>query len=183
MLFTLILHQVLFQVSREKYSTGTFLSPCFFKGETGEAVLFASPRKSVDFLTLFSVCRKRGTGHFAVCGQRSGLLALNLASIFEKIAGAKNFIDAIICGLRVINSFCQKMCSDRFAVKEGVQLFRISAVHDDHIHAGFGGNFCGIDLGRHSAAAQCRTGTACHLFNACDFPECIRMAAADPCAW
>lgn len=116
--------------------------------------MFAFPRKSADFLTSFSACRKRGTGSFAVCGQRSGLLALNLASIFEKIAGAKNSIDAITCGFRVINSFCQKMCSDRFAVKEGVQLFRISAVHDDHIHAGFGGNFCGIDLGCHAAAAQ-----------------------------
>mgnify|MGYP004466058681 CR=1 FL=1 len=75
------------------------------------------------------------------------------------------------------------MCSDRFAVKEGVQLFRISAVHDDHIHAGFSGNFCGIDLGRHAAAAQCRTGTACHLFNAgIDFPDfpndlCIGIGA------
>ena len=79
--------------------------------------MFAFPRKSADFLTSFSACRKRGTGSFAVCGQRPGLLALDLASIFEKIAGAKNSIDAITCGFRVINSFCQKMCSDRFAVK------------------------------------------------------------------
>ncbi|WP_443719766.1 hypothetical protein, partial [Ruminococcus callidus] len=33
----------------------------FEKGQPGKAVLFAFPRKSVDFLTLFSVCPKHGT--------------------------------------------------------------------------------------------------------------------------
>jgi len=31
-------------------------------------------------------------GDFAACGQRSGLLALNLASIFEKLLDQKTFI-------------------------------------------------------------------------------------------
>ena len=60
-------------------------------GKRGGAVLFAPPRKAVAFLTTPSVCQKHGTGNFAACGQRSGLLALNLASIFEKLLDQKTF--------------------------------------------------------------------------------------------
>ena len=61
-------------------------------GKQGGAVLFAPPRKAVAFLTTLSVCQKDGTGNFAACGQRSGLLALNLASIFEKLLDQKTFV-------------------------------------------------------------------------------------------
>ena len=61
-------------------------------GKQGGAVLFAPPRKAVAFLTTLSVCQKDGTGNFAACGQRSGLLALNLASIFKKLLEQKTFI-------------------------------------------------------------------------------------------
>jgi len=57
----------------------------------GGAVLFAPPRKAIAFLTTRSVCQKYGTGNFAACGQRSGLLALNLGSIFEKLLHRKTF--------------------------------------------------------------------------------------------
>jgi hypothetical protein len=53
--------------------------------------LFALPRNPVGFLTLFSVRRKRGAGNFAACGQRQGLLALDLGSIFEKLLHQKTF--------------------------------------------------------------------------------------------
>jgi hypothetical protein len=37
------------------------------------------------------VRRKRGAGNFAACGQRQGLLALDLGSIFEKLLHQKTF--------------------------------------------------------------------------------------------
>jgi hypothetical protein len=37
------------------------------------------------------VRRKRGAGDFAACGQRQGLLALDLGSIFEKLLHQKTF--------------------------------------------------------------------------------------------
>jgi hypothetical protein len=49
------------------------------------------PRKAVAFLTLFTVRRKRGAGNFAACGQRQGLLALDLGSIFEKLLHQNTF--------------------------------------------------------------------------------------------
>ena len=61
---------------------GIFKGKLFSKGQPGETVVFVSPRKSVDFLTLFSVRQKYGAESFAVCGQRPGLLALDLGSIF-----------------------------------------------------------------------------------------------------
>jgi hypothetical protein len=53
--------------------------------------LSALPRKAVAFLTLFTVRRKRGARSFAACGQRQGLLALDLGSIFEKLLHQKTF--------------------------------------------------------------------------------------------
>ena len=74
-------------------STGTVARLLLIvSGKQGGAVLFAPPRKAVAFLTTPSVCQKHGTGNFAACGQRSGLLALNLASIFEKLLEQKIFI-------------------------------------------------------------------------------------------
>jgi hypothetical protein len=49
------------------------------------------PRKAVAFLTFFTVRRKCGAGNFAACGQRQGLLALDLGSIFEKLLHQKTF--------------------------------------------------------------------------------------------
>jgi hypothetical protein len=37
------------------------------------------------------VRRKRGAGSFAACGQRQGLLALDLGSIFEKLLHQKTY--------------------------------------------------------------------------------------------
>ncbi|WP_295213929.1 hypothetical protein [Ruminococcus sp.] len=56
----------------------------------GGTVLFAPPRKAVAFLTTLSVAQKNAPGCFAVCGRRPGLLALDLASIFEKLLDQKN---------------------------------------------------------------------------------------------
>jgi hypothetical protein len=53
--------------------------------------LSALPRKAVAFLTLFTVRRKCDAGNFAACGQRQGLLALDLGSIFEKLLHQKTF--------------------------------------------------------------------------------------------
>ena len=39
---------------------GIFKGKLFSKGQPGETVVFVSPRKSVDFLTLFSVRQKHG---------------------------------------------------------------------------------------------------------------------------
>ena len=73
-------------------STGTVTRYLFLtKISQGGAVLFAPPRKAIAFLTTRSVCQKYGTGNFAACGQRSGLLALNLGSIFEKLLHRKTF--------------------------------------------------------------------------------------------
>ncbi len=74
-------------------STGT-VTRCLFAvpASQGGVVLFAPPRKAVAFLTTLSVCQKHGTKDFAACGQRSGLLALNPASIFEKLLDQKTFI-------------------------------------------------------------------------------------------
>ena len=80
------------EVFRCNCSTGTVAKYLFtIKVSQGGAVLFAPPRKAVAFLTTLSVCQKDGTGNFAACGQRSGLLALNLASIFEKLLDQKTF--------------------------------------------------------------------------------------------
>jgi hypothetical protein len=49
------------------------------------------PRKAVAFLTLFTVRLKRGAESFAACGQRQGLLARDLGSIFEKLLHQKTF--------------------------------------------------------------------------------------------
>ncbi len=43
-------------------------------GKQGEAVLFASPRNAVAFLTPFSVRRKHGARCLAVCGRRQGVI-------------------------------------------------------------------------------------------------------------
>jgi len=75
-------------------SIGTVARYLFLiKVSQGGAVLFAPPRKAVAFLTTLSVCRvpKAWHGDFAACGQRSGLLALNLANIFEKLLDQKTF--------------------------------------------------------------------------------------------
>jgi hypothetical protein len=53
--------------------------------------LFALPRKAFAFLTLFAARLWHGAECFAACGQRQGLLALDLGSIFDKIAASKNF--------------------------------------------------------------------------------------------
>ncbi|MCI7494771.1 MAG: hypothetical protein MSA74_05095, partial [Ruminococcus sp.] len=81
------------EVFRCNCSTGT-VTRCLFliQVSQGGAVLFAPPRKAVAFLTTLSVCQKHGTKDFAACGQRSGLLALNPASIFEKLLDQKPFI-------------------------------------------------------------------------------------------
>ena len=107
---------------RVKHPAGMFYRVTNTKGAARESGRVRFPSKISRFSHPFLRAPKARRRDFAVFGQRPGLLALALASIFEKIAGAKNFIDAITCGFRVINSFCQKMCSDRFAVKEGVQL-------------------------------------------------------------
>ena len=58
----------------------------------GGAVLFAPPRKALAFLTTPLRVPKAWHRDFAACGQRSGLLALNLASIFEKLLDQKTFV-------------------------------------------------------------------------------------------
>ena len=60
-------------------------------GKQGGAVLFAPPRKAVAFLTTPLRVPRAWHRDFAACGQRSGLLALNLASIFEKLLDQKTF--------------------------------------------------------------------------------------------
>jgi hypothetical protein len=54
--------------------------------------LFALPRNPIGFLTLFTVRLSVAQGCFAACGQRRGLLALDLGSIFKKLLHQKTFI-------------------------------------------------------------------------------------------
>ena len=61
------------------------------KVSQGGAVLFAAS-KSCRFSHHLLRVPKAWRRDFAACGQRSGLLALNLASIFEKLLDQKTFV-------------------------------------------------------------------------------------------
>jgi hypothetical protein len=64
------------------YLLGTFLR---------ESGLVRSPSKSCRFSHSLHRAPERGAGYFAACGQRQGLLALDLGSIFEKLLHQKTF--------------------------------------------------------------------------------------------
>ena len=94
----LILHQVLFQVSREKYFTGIFLIGFLLeKGNQGKRSC-SLPLENLPIFSPLSPRAESVASGVSLSADSDQGLALNLASIFEKIAGAKNSIDAITCG-------------------------------------------------------------------------------------
>ena len=70
------------------------------KSLQGESGLVRFPLEKLSlFSPLFSVRRKYGAGYFAVCGRRPELLALDLASIFEKLLDQKTSLPSVFFGI------------------------------------------------------------------------------------
>ena len=69
-------------------------------------------------------------GDFAACGQRSGLLALNLANIFEKLLDQKTFYFA--CGSIFATNPNHKKEDSRPFLRVGYLLLRMFVLHQKH---------------------------------------------------
>ena len=83
--------------SLQLFHRNSYKIPVFDSGFTRRSGLVRPASKSCRFSHHPLRMPEAWHGDFAACGQRSGLLALNLASIFEKLLDQKTFYFA--CGL------------------------------------------------------------------------------------
>lgn len=77
---------------RVKHPTGMFYRVTNTKGAARESGRVRFPSKICRFSHPFLRAPKARRRDFAVCGQRPGLLALDLASIFEKLLDRKTLL-------------------------------------------------------------------------------------------
>ncbi|WP_298481981.1 hypothetical protein [uncultured Ruminococcus sp.] len=77
-------------ISLKTFHRNVFKIPLYEKGLQGGSGLVRFPLEKLSlFSPLFSAAQKDAPGYFAACGRRPGLLALDLASIFEKLLDQK----------------------------------------------------------------------------------------------
>ena len=88
--------------------------PVFCSGFTRRGGLVRPASKSCRFSHHPLRVPKAWHGDFAACGQRSGLLALNLANIFEKLLDQKTFVCLrLVIESQLSNKFASQMWAAR----------------------------------------------------------------------
>ena len=100
--------------SLQLFHRNSYKIPVFDSGFTRRGGLVRPASKSGRFSHHPLRVPKAWHGDFAACGQRSGLLALNLASIFEKLLDQKTFVCLrLVIENQLSNKFASQMWATR----------------------------------------------------------------------